>query len=162
MVQVFSPIEKITMKFIKFIYIPAFILLISIGCNAAKLNNSFLNNDSLKQTDNTYQKEKGTKRIVSYNVKHCEGMDKVIDYDRIAKIVNSLNPDIVCIQELDSMTNRSNKYQVKVLGINLGCTVISVQPYIITGVCMGSGFSPKKSLSGLIITACRVLRNELF
>jgi endonuclease/exonuclease/phosphatase family metal-dependent hydrolase len=108
------------LEFIKFIYIPAFILLLSVSCNAAKLNNSILNVDTSKQTDDNFQKAKGSKRIVSYNVKHCEGMDNVIDFDRIAKIVNSLNPDIVCIQELDSMTTRSNIYQANVLGDKFG------------------------------------------
>jgi endonuclease/exonuclease/phosphatase family metal-dependent hydrolase len=108
------------MKIIKSINILAFVFLISVGCSATKFNNSFSKSNPLQQTDDNYIKAKGVKRIVSYNVKHCEGMDKVIDYDRIVKVIKSLNPDIVCLQELDSMTTRSNMYQVKLLGDKSG------------------------------------------
>lgn len=107
------------MKFRISIELLVFILFVSVGCNAAKFNNSSSKDNLSKQADDNYIKSKGTKRIVSYNVKHCEGMDKVIDYDRIVTVISSLNPDIVCLQELDSMTTRSNMYQVKLLGAKL-------------------------------------------
>lgn len=46
-------------------------------------------------------------RILSYNVKCGRGMDNVLDYDRTAKVIADINPDIVALQELDSLTNRS-------------------------------------------------------
>lgn len=47
--------------------------------------------------------------ILTYNVHHCAGLDKKVDYKRIAKIINHSSPDIVALQELDSVTTRSNK-----------------------------------------------------
>ncbi len=45
-------------------------------------------------------------RIMSYNVRNCLGMDSVLDYQRVADVILAANPDIVGIQELDSMTLR--------------------------------------------------------
>ena len=51
--------------------------------------------------------------IMSYNVRHCAGMDLVVDYDRTADVILKQMPDIVALQELDSMTGRSGqKYQI--------------------------------------------------
>lgn len=49
-----------------------------------------------------------TERIMSYNVRNCRGMDDVLDYQRIADIINRVSPDAVAIQELDSVTGRSS------------------------------------------------------
>ena len=46
-------------------------------------------------------------KIVCYNVQHCAGMDLVVDYDRTANVIIAQQPDIVALQELDSMTKRS-------------------------------------------------------
>jgi len=48
-----------------------------------------------------------TVKILSYNVKNCTGMDGVVDYQRVAGIINRINPEIVDLQELDSATLRS-------------------------------------------------------
>ena len=47
-------------------------------------------------------------RIMSYNVRHCRGMDNVIDYSRTAEVINRVNPEVVALQELDSATKRNN------------------------------------------------------
>lgn len=44
---------------------------------------------------------------MSYNVRHCAGMDLVVDYDRTANVIAQQQPDVVALQELDSMTGRS-------------------------------------------------------
>ena len=55
-------------------------------------------------------------KIMSYNVRHCVGMDWVVDYDRTAKVIAENQPDIVALQELDSMTGRSGrKFQLEEL-----------------------------------------------
>ena len=55
-------------------------------------------------------------QIMSYNVRHCAGMDLVVDYDRTANVIINNQPDVVAIQELDSMTGRSGrKYQLEEL-----------------------------------------------
>jgi endonuclease/exonuclease/phosphatase family metal-dependent hydrolase len=50
----------------------------------------------------------GTLRVLSYNIHHGEGTDKVFDYQRIAKIIKTLLPDIVALQEVDVRTERSS------------------------------------------------------
>lgn len=45
--------------------------------------------------------------IMSYNVRNGRGMDNITDYQRVADIINRVNPDIVALQELDSATQRS-------------------------------------------------------
>ena len=47
-------------------------------------------------------------KIMCYNVQHCVGMDTILDYDRTANVIIVQQPDIVALQELDSMTKRSN------------------------------------------------------
>lgn len=55
-------------------------------------------------------------QIMTYNVRHCAGMDLVVDYDRTANVISKTQPDVVAIQELDSITGRSGrKYQLEEL-----------------------------------------------
>ena len=49
-------------------------------------------------------------QIMSYNVRHCAGMDLVVDYDRTATVISQQQPDVVALQELDSMTERSGHH----------------------------------------------------
>lgn len=56
----------------------------------------------------TSPKEENSLRIMSYNVRNCKGMDNIIDYQRVADVINKLTPDVVAIQELDSATQRNN------------------------------------------------------
>ena len=46
-------------------------------------------------------------KVMTYNVRHCAGMDLVLDYDRTAAVIAQQQPDVVALQELDSMTGRS-------------------------------------------------------
>ena len=46
-------------------------------------------------------------RIMSYNVHHCEGADKKVDYERVANVLKRENPDFVGLQELDYKTTRT-------------------------------------------------------
>lgn len=45
-------------------------------------------------------------RLMSYNVRNCRGLDDSVSYERVARIINDAAPDIVALQELDSMTTR--------------------------------------------------------
>ena len=55
-------------------------------------------------------------QVMSYNIRHCAGMDLVLNYDRTATIINKQQPDAVALQELDSMTGRSEqRYQLSEL-----------------------------------------------
>ena len=51
-------------------------------------------------------------RYMSYNVRDGKGMDDLTDYARTASIINRYNPDVVAIQELDSVTERSKQKYV--------------------------------------------------
>jgi endonuclease/exonuclease/phosphatase family metal-dependent hydrolase len=46
-------------------------------------------------------------RIMSYNVHHCEGGDKRVDYERVAGVIKRENPDFVGLQELDCKAQRT-------------------------------------------------------
>jgi len=60
-------------------------------------------------------------QIMTYNVRHCAGMDMVLDYDRTAAVISAQNPNLVALQELDSMTGRSGQqYQLDELAIRTG------------------------------------------
>lgn len=48
-------------------------------------------------------------KIMSYNIRNAKGMDNVKDYKRVADVILKSSPDLVAVQELDSMTNRSGK-----------------------------------------------------
>ena len=52
------------------------------------------------------QRESDPVRIMSYNVRNCKGMDNVVDFDRVAQVINRTAPDVVALQELDSATQR--------------------------------------------------------
>ncbi|MCX6239926.1 MAG: endonuclease/exonuclease/phosphatase family protein [Bacteroidia bacterium] len=54
----------------------------------------------------------GNFRIMTYNVRNCLGMDEKTDYDRVATVIEAVNPDVVALQELDSVTTRSNRVDV--------------------------------------------------
>ena len=60
-------------------------------------------------------------QVMTYNVRHCAGMDMVLDYDRTAIVISQQQPDVVALQELDSMTGRSGHHdQLGELAIRTG------------------------------------------
>ena len=62
-----------------------------------------------------------TLKVMTYNVRHCAGMDLVLDYDRTAAVIVQQQPDVVALQELDSMTDRSEqRYQLDELASRTG------------------------------------------
>ena len=48
-----------------------------------------------------------TLRVLTYNIHHGEGTDEVFDYERLARIINDLSPDLVAVQEVDRGTGRA-------------------------------------------------------
>lgn len=40
-------------------------------------------------------------KVVTYNIRHCEGMDGKVDLRRIAAVLESLDADIIALQEVD-------------------------------------------------------------
>lgn len=55
---------------------------------------------------------RNTLRIMSYNIRNGVGIDDRTDYDRTAEVINRVNPDVVAVQEVDSVTARSGQTDV--------------------------------------------------
>lgn len=49
-------------------------------------------------------------RLMSYNIHNCVGIDGVKSIKRIAEVVKKFSPDVVALQEVDSMTRRNKKH----------------------------------------------------
>ncbi len=52
--------------------------------------------------------ETPTLRVLTYNIHHGRAMDGKFDYDRLAKTIGNLNPDVVALQEVDNKTERAS------------------------------------------------------
>lgn len=61
---------------------------------------------------NHFLQERETYRIMSYNIRNAKGLDNITDYQRIATVIEQTSPDIAILQEIDSVTERSNKVDV--------------------------------------------------
>ena len=46
-------------------------------------------------------------RVLSYNIHHAEGVDRKLDVERIARVIRSVKPDLVALQEVDKKVKRS-------------------------------------------------------
>ena len=47
-------------------------------------------------------------RVVSYNIKHGQGNDNVLNLERTADVLRTLSPDIIGLQEVDEGAKRTN------------------------------------------------------
>ncbi len=73
-----------------------------------------------------------TLRVMAYNIHHGEGMDSVVDLVRIADLIRRADPDLVALQEIDSVTERTGGVdQAAELGRLTGLTSVfgSFMPY---------------------------------
>ncbi len=59
-----------------------------------------------------FPQRENTHRLMSYNIHHGEGMDGKIDLERIAKQILDINPEVVALQEVDSVVNRSGNIDI--------------------------------------------------
>ncbi|MBX7255952.1 MAG: endonuclease/exonuclease/phosphatase family protein [Candidatus Hydrogenedentes bacterium] len=50
-----------------------------------------------------------TLRVLTYNIHHAEGTDEVLNLERIARVIQSEHPDVVCLQEVDQGCTRTNQ-----------------------------------------------------
>jgi len=46
-------------------------------------------------------------RVLTYNIRHGEGMDGKVDLDRIAAVIRDARPDLVALEEVDQGTQRT-------------------------------------------------------
>ena len=53
-----------------------------------------------------------TVSIMSYNIRNARGLDDITDYQRIADVILREAPDVVTVQEVDSVTGRSKGVDV--------------------------------------------------
>ena len=51
-------------------------------------------------------------KLMSYNIRNAKGMDDIQNIQRIANVIINEAPDVVAVQELDSMTTRSGQKYV--------------------------------------------------
>lgn len=66
-----------------------------------------------------------TVTVLAYNIHHGEGMDSVLDLERIATLIRSVDPDLVALQEVDSVTARTEQTdQAAALGRLTGLTPV--------------------------------------
>lgn len=73
-----------------------------------------------------------TLRVLTYNIHHGQGEDGVFDLERIARVIKSVKPDLVALQEVDKGTERSSGVdQATVLGELTGMHVVfgEAMPY---------------------------------
>ena len=57
-------------------------------------------------------REENTLRMMCFNIRNGLGMDGVRNYQRTADVINQLRPDVVAVQEVDSVTGRSKQVDV--------------------------------------------------
>jgi endonuclease/exonuclease/phosphatase family metal-dependent hydrolase len=67
---------------------------------------------AFSQSKSKEVQNKNVIKVLTYNVRNCRGLDKKTDYQRIADIINKIDPDVVALQEIDSATLRSGKIVV--------------------------------------------------
>lgn len=48
-------------------------------------------------------------RVLCYNIHHAEGVDEKLDLPRIARVILSVKPDLVALQEVDQNTKRTGQ-----------------------------------------------------
>ena len=63
-------------------------------------------------SENKSERDNNSLRIMSFNIRNGRGMDDITDIQRTADAINRACPDVVAIQEIDSVTARSGKTDV--------------------------------------------------
>jgi len=59
-------------------------------------------------------------RVLTYNIRHCKGLDGRVSLDRVASVIRSSGADLAALQEVDSFSCRSGlRRQAYVLGREL-------------------------------------------
>lgn len=48
-------------------------------------------------------------RVMTYNIHHAEGTDGILDLDRIARVIQAADADVVCLQEVDRHLSRTKR-----------------------------------------------------
>lgn len=51
-------------------------------------------------------------RVMTYNIHHAEGVDGVLDLDRIVRLIQRAGADVVCLQEVDQHLSRTERMDI--------------------------------------------------
>ncbi|MFW5998860.1 MAG: endonuclease/exonuclease/phosphatase family protein [Halanaerobiaceae bacterium] len=108
---------------------PGIVLLIVILFLSGLFYNNHITDNSnnvfrLNQSENIFQKD--SLKIMTYNIQHGVGMDNKLNLNRTAGVINSVNPGIIGLNEVDNRLYRSNfKNQMKILSMKLGMNYVS-------------------------------------
>ncbi len=65
-----------------------------------------------QQQGSQFPQKERTVRIMSYNIHHGQGMDNKMDVERIGKLIIDVHPEVIGLQEVDSMVNRSGNIDI--------------------------------------------------
>jgi endonuclease/exonuclease/phosphatase family metal-dependent hydrolase len=49
-------------------------------------------------------------RILTFNIHHGRGLDRIVDLDRISRVIRSANPDIVGLNEVDKQYSKRSEF----------------------------------------------------
>ena len=63
-------------------------------------------------TGNSWCATPTTITVMSFNIRHCEGMDGKVDVERIAKFIRDANPDLVALQDVDRGVERTARRDI--------------------------------------------------
>ena len=84
--------------------LPLSIILIALFCCGAQA--------SAPYDGGRFPQRENTTRIMSFNIQHGRGMDGKVNIERIGKVILEVNPEVVGLQEVDSMINRSGNTDI--------------------------------------------------
>lgn len=87
-------------------------LLISLAYLAAFLACVFTVFSVAGKVDSEQFENKTTFRIMTYNIHHGEGLDGVVNLERITGVIKKENPDILLLQEVDVNLSRSENIDI--------------------------------------------------
>jgi endonuclease/exonuclease/phosphatase family metal-dependent hydrolase len=99
------------------------IILFSMSLNFSCKRDDTGNN--LKPTENPYENGYGRRpnsiRLATYNVARCTPSGSAVaDYDLTASVISAIAPDVIALQELDSINRRNQHFQLKELAVRTG------------------------------------------
>ena len=82
-----------------------------------KINKFYLVAAILCFTFSSQGEETNSIRVLCYNIHYGQGNDGVYDVARLAKVIEATKPDLVALQEIDVMVERSGRvHQIRELG----------------------------------------------
>lgn len=90
-------------------------------------------------------------KVLTYNIHHGENMKQVLDLKGIANVILATNPDLVALQEVDSVTSRTQQSdQLKELASLTGMYTYFVKAIDLDGGGYGTGILSRFPISSSI------------